>query len=143
MGRRAGLGGAGGRGARSGRLGAGGGAAAALAAAEAAPIGIDRAAEILRDLGMPAGYELSLPVGETGIYAAAAYPRNVARQRMISLDQYSGRPLVDVRFREIGPVGRAIQYGIGIHKGELWGRANQLAMLAFCLATILLAVTAG
>ncbi|RVU21603.1 PepSY-associated TM helix domain-containing protein [Methylobacterium oryzihabitans] len=110
---------------------------------DAAPIGIDRAAGILRDLGMPAGYELSLPVGETGIYAAAAYPRDVTRQRMISLDQYSGRPLVDVRFGEIGPVGRAIQYGIGIHKGELWGRANQLAMLAFCLATILLAVTAG
>ncbi|MCJ2073189.1 hypothetical protein MKK75_31140 [Methylobacterium sp. J-030] len=30
-----------------------------------------------------------------------------------------------------------------MHKGEHWGRANQFAMLAFCLPTMLLAATAG
>ncbi len=106
-------------------------------------IGLDRAAATLRDMGMPAGFELALPLGETGVYAAAAYPRDVTAQRMVSLDQYTGQPLVDVRFSQIGPVGQAIQLGIGLHKGEFWGRANQLLMLAFCLATILLSVTAG
>ncbi|MGW9820221.1 conserved protein of unknown function; putative membrane protein (4 PEPSY-associated transmembrane helices) [Methylorubrum extorquens] len=109
----------------------------------ARPIGLARAVEILRGLGMPRGFEISLPVGETGVYAAAAYPKDVAGQRMISLDQYTGKPLVDVRFDDLGGVARAIQYGIGIHKGEHWGRANKLAMLAFCLATILLSVTAA
>jgi uncharacterized iron-regulated membrane protein len=108
-----------------------------------ASIGPARAVEILRGLGMPPGFEISLPVGDTGVYAAAAYPKDVASQRMISLDQYTGKPLVDVRFGDLGGVARAIQYGIGIHKGEHWGRANQLAMLAFCLATILLSVTAA
>ncbi len=117
--------------------------ASQVAAASAQAIGIDRAAAILGGLGMPHGYELSLPVGNTGVYAAAAYPRDVNRQRMISLDQYTGTPVVDVRFSDIGGVARAVQYGIGIHKGEQWGVANQLAMLAFCLATILLSVTAG
>ncbi len=107
------------------------------------PIGIDEAAAILGRLGMPRGYELSLPMGPQGVYAAAVYPKDVARQRVISLDQYSGKPLVDVPFRELGPVGRLIQYGIGIHLGQYWGRANQFAMLAFCLATILLSVTAA
>ena len=109
----------------------------------AEPIGIDQAAAILTRLGIPRGYELALPVGADGVFAAAAYPHDVAEQRMISLDQYTGAPLVDVHFADLGPVGRAIQYGIGIHKGEHWGRANQFAMLAFCLATILLAVTAA
>ena len=109
----------------------------------AASIGPARAVEILRGLGMPPGFEISLPAGDTGVYAAAAYPKDVASQRMISLDQYTGKPLVDVRFDDLGGVARAIQYGIGIHKGEHWGRANQLAMLAFCLATILLSVTAA
>ncbi|MCJ2143217.1 PepSY-associated TM helix domain-containing protein [Methylobacterium sp. E-066] len=113
------------------------------AARAAEPIGIDQAAAIVTRLGMPRGYELALPVGADGVYAAAAYPHDVAQQRLISLDQYTGAPLVDVHFAELGPVGRAVQYGIGIHKGEHWGRANQLAMLAFCLATILLAVTAA
>lgn len=107
------------------------------------PIGIDDAAAILTRLGMPRGYELSLPVGPQGVYAAAVYPKDVARQRVVSLDQYSGKPLLDVPFQELGPVGRLIQYGIGIHLGQYWGRTNQLAMLAFCLATILLSVTAG
>jgi uncharacterized iron-regulated membrane protein len=106
-------------------------------------IGIDGAVRILARLGMPRGYELSLPVGDRGVYAAAAYPPDVNWQRMVSLDQYTGKPLVDVHFADIGPVARAVQYGIGIHKGEHWGRANQLAMLAFCLATILLSVTAA
>lgn len=92
---------------------------------------------------MPRGYELSLPTGPQGVYAAAVYPKDVARQRVVSLDQYSGKPLVDVPFGQLGPVGRLTQYGIGIHLGQYWGRANQLAMLAFCLATILLSVTAG
>ncbi|WP_264051025.1 PepSY-associated TM helix domain-containing protein [Methylobacterium flocculans] len=106
-------------------------------------IGLAGAVEILRGLGMPRGFEVSLPSGDTGVYAAAAYPKDVTGQRMISLDQYTGKPLVDVRFGDLGGVARAIQYGIGIHKGEHWGRANQFAMLAFCLATILLAVTAA
>jgi len=113
------------------------------AAPAAETIGIDRAAGILARSGMPRGYELSLPVGADGVYAASVYPRDVARQRVIALDQYTGAPLLDVRFADLGPVGQAIQYGIGIHKGEHWGRANQFAMLAFCLGTILLAVTAG
>ena len=113
------------------------------AAKGATPIGIDEAAAVLARMGMPRGYELSLPVGPTGVYAAAVYPKDVARQRVVSLDQYSGQPLVDVPFAALGPVGRAIQVGIGIHLGQYLGRANQFAMLAFCLATILLSVTAG
>jgi uncharacterized iron-regulated membrane protein len=111
--------------------------------AAATTIGIDEAAAILVRLGMPRGYELALPVGAEGVYAASVYPHDVTRQRVIALDQYTGEPLLDVHFADLGAVGQAIQYGIGIHKGEHWSRANQLAMLAFCLATILLAVTAG
>ncbi|CAA2106704.1 hypothetical protein MBUL_03804 [Methylobacterium bullatum] len=111
--------------------------------ADAPAIGLDRALAILDGLGMPRGYEVALPEGPTGIYAAAIYPRDVDRQRLISLDQYTGVPLVDVAFGDLGSVGQAIQYGIGLHKGEYWGRLNQLAMLAFCLATILLSVTAA
>jgi uncharacterized iron-regulated membrane protein len=113
------------------------------AQAAAKPLGIDEAAAILARMGMPRGYELSLPVGPTGVYAAAVYPKDVARQRVVSLDQYTGRPLVDVPFAALGLVGRAIQYGIGLHLGQYLGRANQFAMLAFCLATILLSVSAG
>ncbi|CAO4132721.1 PepSY-associated TM helix domain-containing protein [Methylorubrum extorquens] len=106
-------------------------------------LGIDRAVATLRDMALPVGFELALPLGETGVYAASAYPRNVTGQRMVSLDRYSGQPIIDVHFSDLGPVARAIQYGIGIHKGEFWGRANQLAMLAFCLGTIMLSVTAA
>ncbi|CAO4132527.1 hypothetical protein OFEAOIEE_LOCUS246 [Methylorubrum extorquens] len=81
----------------------------------AASFGLARAVEILRGLGMPHGFEISLPVGDTGVYAAAASPKDVAGQRMISLDQYTGKPVVDVRFGDLGGVARAIQYGITIH----------------------------
>ncbi|GJD33350.1 PepSY-associated TM helix domain-containing protein [Methylobacterium aerolatum] len=107
------------------------------------PLGIDEAAAVLDRMGVAPGYELSLPVGPQGVYAAAVYPKDVARQRVVSLDQYTGKALVDVPFQALGPVGRLVQYGIGIHLGQYLGRANQIAMLAFCLGTILLSVTAG
>jgi uncharacterized iron-regulated membrane protein len=109
----------------------------------ATPVGIDEAAATLSRLGMPRGYALTLPVGPQGVYAAAVYPADITRQRIVSLDQYTGRPLLDVRYGDLGPVGRIVQLGVAIHLGHYWGRANQFAMLAFCLATILLCVTAG
>ncbi len=66
-------------------------------------IGIDDAAAILR-LGMPRGYDLSLPVGRRVVYAAAVYPKDVARQRSCRSTVF-GKPLLDVPFQDLGPYG--------------------------------------
>lgn len=102
-------------------------------------IGIERAVEAFAGIGLQGGYILRLPFGETGAYTALRFPQQVADQRVVHLDQYSGRVLVDVGFNDYGAVAKGVEWGIGVHKGQEYGRINQLAMLAGCLAILLLA----
>ncbi len=108
----------------------------------AAPISLDRAVASARGLGIARGFEVSVPGDGTGVYTAAIYPGDLAQERTIHLDQYTGKPLVDLAFKDYGPVGKGIEFGINVHMGQQWGRLNQLVMLATCLAIILSSVAA-
>ncbi|WP_181832696.1 PepSY-associated TM helix domain-containing protein [Bosea caraganae] len=109
----------------------------------AAPIGLDTAVAKFDALGLTRGYAVNLPSGPAGVYTGSVYPNDLSRQRVIHLDQYSGEPLIDMSFADYGPLGKALEWGINVHMGQEFGLANQLFMLAVCLAIILLAVSAG
>ena len=109
----------------------------------AAPIGIDRAVEIVDGLGLHRGYALALPSSPTGVYSASVYPDDLSRQRVVHLDQYSGAALVDMGYADYGPAGRWLEFGINVHMGQQFGLANQLLLLAACAAVIVLSVSAG
>jgi uncharacterized iron-regulated membrane protein len=112
------------------------------AAQSAKPIGLDKAVAIARGLGMAPGFDLAIPSDETGVYTAAVYPDDISKERTLHLDQYSGKPLIDIAFGQYPFFGRAIEWGINVHQGQEWGRFNQFLMLATCLAIILSCVTA-
>ncbi|MBW9054805.1 PepSY-associated TM helix domain-containing protein [Rhizobium mesosinicum] len=105
------------------------------------PVGLDKAVEIARGLGMAPGFDLAIPGSETGVYTAAVYPDDLTNERTVHIDQYSGKPLVDLSFGQYPFLGRAIEWGINVHQGQEFGLFNQLLMLATCLAIILSCVT--
>ncbi|MET0748640.1 MAG: PepSY domain-containing protein [Rhizobium sp.] len=105
-------------------------------------IGVDRAVRIARSLGIAPGFELSLPADPTGVYTAAIFPEDLAHERTIHIDQYSGKPLVDISYPQYPALGRAIEWGINVHMGQEWGLFNQLLMLATCLCIMLVCITA-
>ena len=107
-----------------------------------APIGLDKAVAIFDGLKIRKGYLIDLPQDGEGVYSASIFPDQVADERVIHLDQYSGEPLFDGGFAELGGVGKAIEFGISVHQGQEFGLINQLVMLIACLAIILMAVSA-
>lgn len=109
----------------------------------AAGIGIDRAVEIFDGLGLNAGYAVNIPSSETGVFTGSVYPDDVALQRVIHLDQYSGEPLIDMGYADYGPLGKWLEFGISVHMGQQFGLANQVVLLAVCAAIVMLAVSAG
>lgn len=114
-----------------------------IAAAQSAKsIGINAAVEIAKGLGIRPGFDLAMPAGEAGVYTAAVYPEDVSGERTIHIDQYSGKPLVDLAFSQYPFLGKAIEWGINVHQGQEWGRLNQLLMLATCLAIAVSCVSA-
>jgi uncharacterized iron-regulated membrane protein len=107
-----------------------------------APIGADRAASIFHGLGLPRSASLSLPDGPKGAYVASWRPDRVEDTRVVYLDQYTGKVLGDVGFKDWGPAAKAIEWGIAVHQGQEYGPLNRYLMLAGCIAVVLLAVSA-
>ena len=129
-----------------GHQGHGTGGPAGVTAADSGgprPIGLDRAVAIFDGLGIARGYAVDLPKGGTGVYTASVFPKDLAAQRIIHLDQYSGRPLVDLRVADYGAGARAIEWGINVHTGQEFGLANRLLMLAACVAIVLMSAAAA
>lgn len=110
---------------------------------EAAPIGLDRALAIFDGLGIAAGYRVEFPDGPTGVYTAAVYPDQIAGERIIHLDQYSGAVLFDGGWADLGPVGAAVEWTTSIHMGQEFGLANQLILAAGCLGLVVMSVAAA
>lgn len=112
-------------------------------AASPAAIGLDAAVAIVERLGIARGYTLSAPRGPTGVYTASVFLDDVSQQRVIHIDQYSGRPLIDVRHADYGPLGRWLEWGINVHLGQEFGVPNKVLLVVVCLAIVLLCVSAG
>jgi uncharacterized iron-regulated membrane protein len=108
-----------------------------------ASIGLDRAVSVIDGLGLHRGYAVGLPTEPTGVYSASVYPDDLSRQRVVHLDQYTGKPLIDLGYADYGPAAKAIEWGINVHMGQEFGWANQLVLLAACMAIIGLAVSAA
>ena len=105
------------------------------------PIGVARAAAIFHTLGLPPSASIALPDGPKGAYVATLRPDRVEDTRVVYLDQYSGKVLGDVGFKDWGPAAKAIEWGIAVHQGQEYGPLNRYLMLAGCICVVLLAVT--
>ncbi len=106
-------------------------------------IGLDAAVAAFDRLGLAPGFAVALPGGPAGVYTGSVYPSDLSRQRVVHLDQYTGKPLLDMGYADYGPLGRALEWGINVHMGQQWGLANQLVLLAVCIAIVLLCVSAA
>lgn len=111
------------------------------AAVARTPIGIDAAYAKFRQLGLPPGFGIALPLGAAGIYAGNYFPQSTRGNHMMYLDQYSGKLLGQTRFSDYFVGGKVIEFGNNVHMGREFGGWNKAAMLLICLSIILLSVS--
>jgi uncharacterized iron-regulated membrane protein len=112
-------------------------------ASSAPQISLAKAIGIFESLGIAKGYAIDFPAGPEGVFSASVFPDSVADERIIHIDKYSGKVLFNGGFAELGPVGKAIEWGVSVHMGQEFGRVNQLLMLTVCLAVMLMSVSAA
>jgi uncharacterized iron-regulated membrane protein len=102
---------------------------------------LSQAVSTFDHLGIVKGYAVDLPQDPEGVYTASVYPDSIADERIIHLDQYSGKVLFDAGFRDLGVGGKAIEWGVSVHMGQEFGLVNQLVMLGACIAIVLMSVS--
>ena len=107
----------------------------------AAVAGVDGIVDALWARGIAGGYRLSLPVGPAGVYTAAIYPDNPSGQRTLHFDRYTAALIQDVGYAEYGWGAQAIETGVSLHRGNYFGRANQMLMLMPCMGIVLLVIS--
>lgn len=105
------------------------------------PLSVDAAMAAIERLALAPGYTVNPPRGARGVFTASAYPEDLARQRVVHIDQYSGEVLLDKSYADYGPAGRLLEWGINIHLGQQYGALNQWVLLVACAAIVLLCVT--
>jgi uncharacterized iron-regulated membrane protein len=109
---------------------------------DAAVAGIDRiATSVTRDHHVAGAYRLFLPSGATGVYTAYTYPDQPQGQRTLYFDRWTGGLIREVGYPDYGWAAKAIELGVQLHMGNYFGLANQLVMLATCLAIVLLVIS--
>jgi uncharacterized iron-regulated membrane protein len=92
-------------------------------------------------MALPAGYSVSLPDGEAGVYTISIAADDPRQSRTIHIDQYSGAMLTDIGWNQYGLVPRAVELGIAIHEGRFFGPLNQALMFVAALITLILPIT--
>lgn len=106
--------------------------------APAAPrIGLQQVVEIARERAVVPGYSVTLPTTAEGVYTLAIFADDPRDDATLHIDQYSGKVLADVRWRDYGPVAKSVEMGVVLHEGKFFGLANQLLMLGVCLMILL------
>lgn len=91
--------------------------------------------------GAPPGFSVTLPEGKTGVYTISAFPGDPTQEVTMHVDQYSGKVLADVRWKDYGLVPKAVEMGTAIHMGRYFGLPNQLLMLVAAVISMLLSIT--
>jgi len=104
-------------------------------------LGIDAAMRRFNALGLAPGYSIALPRGPLGVYTASVYPEDLSRQRVVHLDQYSGRVLLDMGYADYGALGRGLEWGINVHLGNEYGTVNRVVLIVACAAILLLCLS--
>ncbi len=92
----------------------------------AGAMALEKVIELAATQGVPQPYVVGLPVGPQGVYSVISDRNQPFRRFYLHLDQYSGRVLADVRFKDFGYLAQFFSWGIIAHEGRLFGLANQI-----------------
>ncbi|SNT74403.1 PepSY-associated TM helix domain-containing protein [Paracoccus seriniphilus] len=109
------------------------------------PVDIDSIDAMARKIGYEGRYQMNLPSGAEGVWTLSRDSMNndsvdPTSDRVVHIDQYSGKILADIRFEDYSLMGKAMAVGIALHMGTL-GLWSVLANTLFCLSVIFLCLS--
>jgi uncharacterized iron-regulated membrane protein len=98
---------------------------------------------VARKHGLEQGYEIQYPWGEDGTFAIMPlrHGETAANTAYLFIDQFSGDVSKDIRWKDIGAVGKATSLGVRLHEGRLFGSANQFMNLAAVIVLFSMGIT--
>lgn len=108
-------------------------------------VDIDSLDALARQIGYEGRYQLNLPKDAQGVWTISrdlmsTDSTDPTSDRIVHVDQYTGKVLADIRFADYSLPGKAMAVGIALHMGTL-GLWSVLANTLFCLSVIFLCIS--
>lgn len=106
-------------------------------------LGINAIVEVAASQGLNKGYEIQYPWGETGTFAVVPlrHGETASNTAYLFIDRFSGEIRKDIRWPDIGAVGKLTSLGVRLHEGRLFGSVNQFMNLAAVIVLIGMGIT--
>jgi uncharacterized iron-regulated membrane protein len=116
---------------------ASGSQAGAAGLPESQPVDLDTVAAFASSIAFSEQFRINVPQDETGVHTVTADSmdgdtNDPTGDRTVHIDQYTGRVLAEVGFRDYSLPGKAMAVGIALHQGNV-GPLNTALNLVFCL----------
>lgn len=87
------------------------------------------------------GYSITFPRTAEGVYTIAVFANDPRQDATLHIDQYTGKVLADVRWKDYNGVARAAGASVALHEGKMFGWFNQLVVLLICLMILVSSVS--
>lgn len=113
------------------------------ASATETTLALSDVARIAEERGVPSGYTIHLPEGETGVFTVTRSGGRPQENATLHVDRYSGEVLADLRFEDYGAVAQAVSVGIMIHQGDYFGWPNKALILGIAVGLVLMIASAA
>jgi uncharacterized iron-regulated membrane protein len=103
-------------------------------------ISLDRVISIAEENKVPSSYTILFPNGPTGVFSVVTDRDRPFERTFLHLDQYSGKVLADVRYKDFGLLGKYGMWAIIAHEGNLFGIFNKILGTLAAIGVMLIAV---
>lgn len=111
---------------------------AGMSSAPAAPnVSLQQVVDIATERGIEPGYSITQPKTADGVFTVSVFADDPRNDATLHIDQYSGKVLADVRWKDYSPVSKATELSVMLHEGKFFGWVNQLLILMVCLMILL------
>jgi uncharacterized iron-regulated membrane protein len=107
----------------------------------AEPIPLDQIMALAHASNIPDEYSIALPANRSGVYSVSYYPGDPTGEKVMNVDQYSGRVINGVSYDQYGLIAKIISFAVSLHMGTYFGWINQLLCAIIALGLCTMAVT--
>ncbi|MGG0177220.1 PepSY-associated TM helix domain-containing protein [Gottfriedia acidiceleris] len=101
---------------------------------------IENVVKIAEQTNIYPGYTITMPEGDKGVYLISTWgwaAGSVKNYVTMDLDQYSGKVLLDYRWKDYSKFDKTVEMGIALHEGRFFGWTNLIINLIACLSLVL------
>ncbi|WP_397450124.1 PepSY-associated TM helix domain-containing protein [Pseudomonas sp. NA-150] len=113
----------------------------AVSAPAAPSLSLQQVVNIATEQRVYPGYSITAPTTADGVFTVAVFADDPRNDATLHIDQYSGKVLANLGWKDYSTVSRATELGVMLHEGKFFGGLNQLLILLVCLMVLLSSVS--